>query len=38
MSDDVFPLEPAHPLAAGAEVSKSLSLLLYPRPNDGTVV
>lgn len=29
MTDDVFPLEPAHPQAAGTEVSTSLSLLLY---------
>ena len=29
MNDDVFPLKPAHPLAARADVSNPLSLLLY---------
>lgn len=29
MSDDVFPLKPAHPLASGSEISESRSLLLY---------
>ena len=29
MSDDVFPLKPAHPLASGPEISESRSLLLY---------
>ena len=29
MSDDVFPLKPAHPLASGSEISESQSLLLY---------
>lgn len=29
MTDDVFPLEPPHPLAAGTDLSKSHSLLLY---------
>ena len=29
MSDDVFPLKPAHPLASGLEISEFQSLLLY---------
>ena len=29
MTDDVFPLEPSHPLAASPDLSKSHSLLLY---------
>ncbi len=29
MTDDVFPLDPPHPLAAGTDLSKSHSLLLY---------